>query len=176
MRKTRRCPLCKKDRIKKEYSPSAWSGGGACRVCRNKQVRRWSVAHPDACKKIAQRWARRHRKQEQANAQRYRDRHRGDILLRLRKKNRASPDRVRNQHLKQYYSITLAEYTQMEREQDGRCPICGVRPVQLHVDHDHTTKKVRALLCSSCNVGLGHFRDNPSLLKKAAKYLEKHCK
>jgi hypothetical protein len=44
----------------------------------------------------------------------------------------------------------------------------------LHIDHNHLTGKTRALLCDKCNVGLGSFRDNPDLLRKAAAYLEFH--
>jgi hypothetical protein len=42
----------------------------------------------------------------------------------------------------------------------------------LPVDHDHETGAIRGILCIDCNRALGMFRDDPRLLRKAAKYLE----
>jgi len=50
------------------------------------------------------------------------------------------------------------------------CVICGDE-TKLVVDHDHVTGKVRGMLCNHCNRGLGHFRDDPTLLEFAAQYL-----
>lgn len=44
----------------------------------------------------------------------------------------------------------------------------------MEVDHNHTTGKVRAILCSRCNGALGQFCDDTDLLKSAIKYLEKY--
>ena len=42
----------------------------------------------------------------------------------------------------------------------------------LAVDHCHTTGEVRGLLCFGCNTALGRFKDDPTLLKNAIKYLQ----
>lgn len=56
------------------------------------------------------------------------------------------------------------------------CIICGERQeARLAIDHDHATGKVRGALCMKCNLGLGHFRDSPELLRYAALYLEGKC-
>lgn len=78
--------------------------------------------------------------------------------------------------------LTRQEYSDLLEGQAGACAICGVatslkykgRPRRLNVDHCHQTKKVRGLLCSHCNVGLGHFRDSLPLLQAAMEYLRKH--
>jgi hypothetical protein len=51
------------------------------------------------------------------------------------------------------------------------CIICGDSG-PLVIDHDHSTGKVRGMLCNHCNRGLGHFRDDPELLTFAAEYLK----
>ena len=50
------------------------------------------------------------------------------------------------------------------------CVICG-DVTKLVVDHCHATGKIRGMLCNHCNRGLGHFRDDPTLLEFAAQYL-----
>ena len=57
--------------------------------------------------------------------------------------------------------------------QRGVCAICRVAPAK-HVDHDHATGAVRALLCFNCNGGLGQFKDDPYLLQLAVFYVEHH--
>lgn len=59
------------------------------------------------------------------------------------------------------------------------CPLCekGSIPhitANLVIDHDHDNGMARAWICDSCNTGLGRFKDDISLLKKAIKYLEKY--
>ena len=51
------------------------------------------------------------------------------------------------------------------------CVICGDPAQNLAVDHCHETNKVRGMLCSSCNLGLGKFKDDPQLLEFARIYL-----
>lgn len=42
-----------------------------------------------------------------------------------------------------------------------------------HIDHNHTTEKVRGLLCSSCNLALGHAKEDKEVLKSMIEYLER---
>lgn len=70
--------------------------------------------------------------------------------------------------------LTLEQIDQMILDQEGVCLIChrtnGSKA--LVVDHDHVTGQARALLCGSCNTGLGLFQDDPYILERAKAYLD----
>jgi hypothetical protein len=72
------------------------------------------------------------------------------------------------------YNISIETYNLLRALQLGKCAICNQIPTNtaLSVDHDHTTKRVRGLLCNRCNMGLGYFQDSQHLLGRAIKYLE----
>ena len=72
------------------------------------------------------------------------------------------------------YDLTPDEYRQLYLMQHGSCAICDEPTVQatgLVVDHNHDSGEVRGLLCQRCNLGLGHFLDDPVKLARAIKYL-----
>ncbi len=66
-------------------------------------------------------------------------------------------ERDRAANLWRQYGITLAQYDEMLTRQGGTCAICKKPPKvkRLHVDHCHSTGRVRGLLCGSCNGRLG---------------------
>ncbi len=76
---------------------------------------------------------------------------------------------------KKEYGLTKESYEAIFMQQSGLCAICKKPSTSLlHVDHNHTTNKVRALLCGNCNRGLGCYGDNPEYLRAAATYIEEH--
>lgn len=81
-------------------------------------------------------------------------------------------------HRKQrIYGVSPERFADMLVEQDERCALClgAFKDARdTHIDHDHETGAVRALLCGNCNPGLGYFKDDPALLRAAAEYIEKH--
>lgn len=89
--------------------------------------------------------------------------------------------RERASRIKKEYGITMQDAEAMLSAQGGGCAICA-KPLSIaqegkaaadysHVDHCHTTGKVRGILCNNCNHGVGKFMDSPELLRKAANYL-----
>jgi hypothetical protein len=86
------------------------------------------------------------------------------------------------EHLKKSYNLTIEQYNEMLKQQNGVCAICGKEEItkdslrnvrKLSVDHNHKTGKIRGLLCASCNHVLGNAKDNIEILLKAIAYLTK---
>lgn len=65
------------------------------------------------------------------------------------------------------------DYDRLFAEQNGVCAICGLAELKqaLSIDHDHKTHKIRGLLCSNCNNGLGRFKEDLDILASATSYL-----
>ena len=87
-------------------------------------------------------------------------------------------DKLRDSYYQKAYGISLDDFNQLFKEQKGGCAICSttdyysrMQYAKLIVDHCHKTGKVRGLLCKSCNIGLGEFKDDVSLLDNAIGYL-----
>jgi hypothetical protein len=79
-------------------------------------------------------------------------------------------------HLRRTFGIALDEYNQVFAKQEGKCAICGRYQSEFKrafdVDHNHETGTVRGLLCSKCNMGIGYFNDDVTLLSDAIQYLK----
>lgn len=82
---------------------------------------------------------------------------------------------ARKAMLMRKHGITAEIYDQMFAAQGGRCLVCGIKPEKehLHVDHDHKTGRVRALLCGNCNSAIAFCKDDPQRLRALALYLER---
>lgn len=92
---------------------------------------------------------------------RYRENHRDQI------KNRSQIHRLRR------YGLSPGDTDRLLKEQAGLCRICNKDiKIKFHIDHCHETNRVRGLLCTPCNMGLGLFKDNIVLLGNAIEYLK----
>lgn len=79
----------------------------------------------------------------------------------------------RRNYFKSKYGITPEEAGKMSERQSGMCAICGEFG-KLVVDHDHTTGKIRSMLCSLCNAAIGMFREDGVTMTRAIEYLGYH--
>lgn len=85
----------------------------------------------------------------------------------------------RSYYRRKSYGIDKSTFDKMLESQNNRCGICEIpfdltdKKLAPHVDHDHSTGKIRSLLCMKCNCGLGNFNENPLLMENAIAYLRR---
>lgn len=146
--KRKRCSICTRRKSILDFHKHRKSPDGrqyACKLCQREICRVYSQQNRATVTARAKRWNTTNAERTKALRTRYR--------------------------LKTKYGLTPMQYDRLVREHAGKCKICKTPAKKLVVDHCHRTATVRGLLCRSCNVGLGHFRDNPKLLKRAIAYL-----
>lgn len=105
-----------------------------------------------------------------------------DKYVKERKHSSTWQDRRRNNWIKTTYHIGMEEVYNLLNLQGGKCAICGavlsfgakVKNDQPHIDHDHSTGRIRGLLCSKCNTAIGMLHDDISLVQSALNYLTTH--
>lgn len=71
------------------------------------------------------------------------------------------------------YGISVTYYDDLHARQGGKCAACDLKPDTangFHIDHDHETGAVRALLCHGCNVSFGQMREDPARIEGLLKY------
>lgn len=158
--KQRRCKQCRSESNKRSYQEH-----------REKRIREASI-YKEKNRIHYRNWAREDRKKYPEKYSLYAKTHRGKYGV------------IRNiREIARNFGLTVQQYQQMIVDQENKCAICRNLETRknrsgniaaLCVDHDHTTNKVRALLCHSCNTGIGKFKDNIDLLQSAITYLRKH--
>jgi hypothetical protein len=138
------------------------------RSAENERQKEWSENNREKRRKIAARW---------------REKNRGNIRDYARKYNvlyaQKNRDSIRYKELQRVYGITKQHYDSIFDFQDGKCAICrnpfeskGKR--RACIDHDHSTGKIRGILCNMCNMMIGHADENKKTLEMAIAYLDKH--
>lgn len=139
--------------------------------------RAWRQANPEIVAAQKADYARRNPQVSRESGLRYRLRNLEHERTRSREKERRKsiPNRLKR------YGLTHQEFRALIGRQRGCCPGCLRDLLTLpekkgfHVDHCHTTGKVRGLLCGQCNISLGQAKDNPAVLRRLAGYLDFHA-
>jgi len=90
--------------------------------------------------------------------------------------HKAKPKHYKRHDLKRNYKITIKDWEDMFAKQNGCCKICNNHQSALSraldVDHNHSTGKVRGLLCHKCNRALGLFNEDLQRMQTAIEYLK----
>lgn len=90
---------------------------------------------------------------------------------------RRHPERMKDYDRKRSYGLAYGEFGKILTSQDNKCAICYTeKPLGrngFNVDHCHATNKVRGILCSNCNIGIGNLQHDPDILRAALEYLLK---
>lgn len=82
----------------------------------------------------------------------------------------AYKQRCRENHWRRAYNLSPTEAEALYTAADNACQICK-SSTDLCIDHNHSTKKVRGILCRQCNKGLGNLKDDAAILEAAVRYL-----
>ena len=77
--------------------------------------------------------------------------------------------------LEKQYGMEPGAYNKLWSFQNGLCAICDDVLVRPHLDHNHTTGKVRGILCQRCNLGIGLLKESITVLRQAEQYLTQHA-
>lgn len=159
------CKVCGESKALAEMSLIGGKPTNRCKGCKNAYSKRWREQNVD---RTAEYTRRRSSDPE----------HLGRKRAYMRQRYHGMPQSERrDRELRRNYGISLAEYDEMARQQNGACAICGDAPTDdgvLSVDHCHDTSVVRGLLCPTCNLAIGYMKDSPDNLLAAAAYLLRH--
>lgn len=152
------CSKCGMPKEEKEFAARPDRPGrlfSRCRPCEKARKRQWQLDHPEIKREANGRWLRANPTQAKLSSREWARRNWGYFL-------------------RKYYDLSIAEYEQMLEAQGGVCAICKQADLRkrLSVDHDHTTGKVRGLLCNTCNRALGLLKDSIPVMTAATDYLK----
>ena len=158
------CRRCKASKHPAEFGKHKRTKDGLhnfCNRCRSKESRaRYVKFH----KRMLER------------AEYYRQ-NRPDIMEKWRKLNKEHETRYKKSYSRlKRYGLTAEQFDRMVASQQNRCAICRKEFILTipAVDHDHKTGKVRGLLCSKCNLALGHLEENIQTVESLRSYILNH--
>ena len=88
-----------------------------------------------------------------------------------------NPDLANDKRAARTYGVDLSYIQNLREQANGICQCCGRPGLHHHkrlvIDHDHSTGRVRGLICSNCNSILGFCDDNITTLENLINYLNR---
>jgi hypothetical protein len=174
------CAKCRSEKDEELFDRMRGGRHPRCKSCRKEDRAAHRANHRDDINAKAReryakdpsRWRERYRRQTERDPEALKERNRESAA----RHRASSTNTIKLRYMRARYGLTIEEYDAIVAAQDGLCRICRKTPngrwKRLAVDHDHSTGRVRGLLCHACNAGLGHFRDSVESLRAAISYLE----
>lgn len=162
MKKTKRCSKCRGEKLLEDFNRDTSAKDGHLTVCRDCQHIDYIEYYKGNKKKISIKGKAYYKLNKKEVNKRNRENH---------IKNKERDDFMARIH---HYNLSEVEFKALWEKQKGYCAICGVslKGNKYHIDHDHMTEKVRGILCTKCNRGIGLLKDSVELLSNAVRYLE----
>ena len=142
---------------------------------------------PCDCHGEPMRWNRRHdlvaggywrcRVRYQESARKWREAHASELADYMSTWRVMNRERRRAYAYGWRYGMAKGKHDALLETQGGLCAICDIPAAEsakgiLHIDHDHTTGRVRGLLCNRCNSALERV-ERPGWTARATAYLRK---
>ena len=147
------------------------------KIRRAAYAKEWRKRNPEKAKEHSKRTREKNRSKIQVRQQEWRSDNLEYVKAKGKKYYFEHKDEIREYNWLKTYGITGEIYRAMLTAQSEVCAICGTldpgKGEFFAIDHDHATSQIRGLLCVHCNVGLGHFNDDPKTMTKAIKYLQR---
>lgn len=160
---TKQCTRCGATKPISEFHKSPTSRDklqSRCKPCQNELALEYKRKNPEKVRRAHQEWSAKNREH---------------LNKRQREWHRKNPGKGSDYELKQNYGLPVGSYDKMLAAQNGRCAICKTdKPNgkgRFHLDHCHDTGTIRGLLCSSCNLAIGHLKHSEEILQAAINYL-----
>lgn len=135
------------------------------------QKRRWHEEH----KELGKQRAKQYRLDHPEWAKEMNKKHSKTWRQRFPEKAKALASKQAFKRKLRKYGLSVEQYQYMLNTQQGKCAICGqIPPDGLVIDHNHSTGKVRGLLCNAHNVAVGMVQENLQTAQQLVAYIEKH--
>jgi len=139
--------------------------------------RRYRAAHPERVRESARRQRAANPEKRRESSRRYRAKpgYLAKRRIAARRWYKANPAKMREANWRKY-GIPVEEARQRLAAHNGTCECCGSAKFSgkgWHLDHDHTTGKIRGIICLGCNAGIGHLGDNLAGVLLAVHYLQR---
>ncbi len=164
------CAKCNKTKSETAFYKKPTSCDGlhsSCKLCQKEKSQKYYQKNKDKIIRATLTWRFNNKERCRENNRKWQE------------KNKEKCRLVRRKSLCKRYGIKIEDYNEMFLEQNGVCAICERKETSrlrgilgnLNIDHDHTTGKIRGLLCLRCNQVLGRVNDDVGILTKMVDYL-----